>query len=106
MQERASYGIDDVYFAIKQLAMTTMRSELGKISLDQTFANRDIINEKIVAAINAASIKPWGTECLRYEIRDINPPANMKTAMGMEAEAERSTATLFVIGLDLSDTHF
>ena len=75
-------------FALSQLAQTTMRSELGKISLDKTFEERALLNEKIVESINKAA-EPWGIECLRYEIRDISPPQAVRAAMELEAEAER-----------------
>ncbi|XP_018468990.1 uncharacterized protein LOC108840661 [Raphanus sativus] len=84
----ASYGVENPVYAVVQLAQTTMRSELGKITLDKTFEERDTLNEKIVEAINVAA-KHWGLECLRYEIRDIMPPNGVKIAMEMQAEAER-----------------
>lgn len=84
----ASYGIGDAVFALIQLAQTTMRSEIGKLSLDKTFAERNTLNQAIVAAINAAA-GPWGVKCLRYEIRDITPPGAIRSAMEMQAEAER-----------------
>jgi regulator of protease activity HflC (stomatin/prohibitin superfamily) len=84
----ASYGVADPIFALSQLAQTTMRSELGKITLDKTFEERETLNLSIVASINQAA-KAWGTECLRYEIKDIVPPASVKTAMDSQAEAER-----------------
>jgi regulator of protease activity HflC (stomatin/prohibitin superfamily) len=84
----ASYGIGDAIYALIQLAQTTMRSEIGKLSLDKTFAERDTLNQAIVSAINAAA-GPWGVKCLRYEIRDITPPAAIRSAMEMQAEAER-----------------
>ena len=84
----ASYGIGDAVYALIQLAQTTMRSEIGKLSLDKTFAERDTLNQAIVSAINAAA-GPWGVKCLRYEIRDITPPAAIRSAMEMQAEAER-----------------
>ncbi|XP_004502783.1 uncharacterized protein [Cicer arietinum] len=84
----ASYGVENPLYAVIQLAQTTMRSELGKITLDKTFAERDTLNEKIVESINVAA-KSWGLECLRYEIRDISPPRGVKAAMEMQAEAER-----------------
>ncbi|CDY46788.1 BnaCnng14570D [Brassica napus] len=84
----ASYGVENPIYAVMQLAQTTMRSELGKITLDKTFEERDTLNEKIVAAINVAA-KDWGLECLRYEIRDIMPPNGVRVAMEMQAEAER-----------------
>ncbi|OIV96903.1 hypothetical protein TanjilG_00485 [Lupinus angustifolius] len=84
----ASYGVENPIYAVIQLAQTTMRSELGKITLDKTFEERDTLNEKIVESINVAA-KSWGLECLRYEIRDISPPRGVKAAMEMQAEAER-----------------
>lgn len=64
----ASYGVEDPEFAITQLAQTTMRSELGQISLDKVFRERESLNVSIVHAINKAS-EAWGITCLRYEIR-------------------------------------
>lgn len=84
----ASYGVENPLYAVIQLAQTTMRSELGKITLDKTFEERDTLNEKIVISINEAA-KDWGLQCLRYEIRDISPPRGVKAAMEMQAEAER-----------------
>ncbi|KAM0869393.1 hypothetical protein ACQ4PT_035685 [Festuca glaucescens] len=84
----ASYGVENPIFAVIQLAQTTMRSELGKITLDKTFEERDTLNVKIVMSINEAA-SDWGLKCLRYEIRDISPPIGVKKAMEMQAEAER-----------------
>ena len=85
---KASYGVENPIYAVSQLAQTTMRSEIGKISLDKTFEERDHLNARIVATINDAA-SAWGLECLRYEIRDILPPPGIKQAMEMQAEAER-----------------
>ncbi|CAH2042414.1 unnamed protein product, partial [Iphiclides podalirius] len=84
----ASYGVEDPEFAITQLAQTTMRSELGKISLDKVFRERESLNVSIVDAINKAS-EAWGIACLRYEIRDIKLPTRVHEAMQMQVEAER-----------------
>jgi len=86
--EKASYGVSDSIYALTQLAQTTMRSELGKISLDKCFEERESLNLNIVNAINSAALA-WGAEVLRYEIKDIVPPASVKAAMDMQAEAER-----------------
>lgn len=67
---RASYGVEDAEYAIIQLAQTTMRSELGKISLDKVFREREGLNVSIVDSINKAS-EAWGITCLRYEIRTL-----------------------------------
>ncbi|KAG5675746.1 hypothetical protein PVAND_005624 [Polypedilum vanderplanki] len=84
----ASYGVEDAEFAITQLAQTTMRSELGKMSLDKIFQERESLNVSIVEAINKAS-ESWGIQCLRYEIRDIKLPQRIHEAMQMQVEAER-----------------
>lgn len=86
--KNASYGVEDPLYAITQLAQTTMRSELGKITLDKTFEERESLNRNIVESINQAS-QSWGISCLRYEIRDISPPVSVKAAMDLQAEAER-----------------
>nr|GEV52775.1 stomatin-like protein 2, mitochondrial [Tanacetum cinerariifolium] len=86
--ELASYGVENPIYAVTQLAQTTMRSELGKITLDKTFEERATLNDKIVIAINEAA-KDWGLTCLRYEIKDINPPPVVQVAMERQAEAER-----------------
>lgn len=85
---QASYGVEDPQFAITQLAQTTMRSELGKIALDDVFRERDALNQNIVEAINSAATV-WGIRCLRYEIRDIQLPAKVRESMQMQVEAER-----------------
>ncbi|KAE8771887.1 Stomatin-like protein 2 [Hordeum vulgare] len=84
----ASYGIENPIYVVIQLAQTTMRSELGKITLDKTFEERDTLNYNIVKSINEAA-ETWGLKCLRYEIRDITPPDGVKKAMEMQVAAER-----------------
>lgn len=85
---KATYGVDDYIFAVTQLAQTTMRSELGKMELDKTFEERDLLNTNIVASINQAS-EPWGIQVLRYEIKDIVPPSSVMEAMEAQMKAER-----------------
>ena len=86
--EHASYGITDYAFAISQLAQTTLRSEIGKIDLDRTFEERSMINTNVVAELDKAS-DPWGVKVLRYEIKNINPPADVLGAMEKQMRAER-----------------
>lgn len=85
---KATYGVDDYIFAVTQLAQTTMRSELGKMELDKTFEERDVLNTNIVASINEAS-GPWGIQVMRYEIKDIIPPHSVMEAMEAQMKAER-----------------
>jgi regulator of protease activity HflC (stomatin/prohibitin superfamily) len=85
---KATYGVEDYVFAVTQLAQTTMRSELGKMELDKTFEERDILNTKIVTSINQAA-GPWGIQVMRYEIKDIVPPGSIMEAMEAQMKAER-----------------
>ncbi|KAM1029787.1 hypothetical protein FF1_042173 [Malus domestica] len=84
----ASYGVDNPINAAIQLAQTTMRIAIGKITLDKTFEERESLNDEIVTILNKAA-SAWGLECLRYEIKDITPPRAVREAMEMQAEAER-----------------
>ena len=86
--QRASYGIGDYIFAIGQLAQTTLRSEIGKIDLDRTFEERGTINTSVVMELDKAS-DPWGVKVLRYEIKNINPPQDVLSAMEKQMRAER-----------------
>lgn len=86
--ERASYGIGNYMFAISQLAQTTLRSEIGKIDLDRTFEERGAINANVVSELDKAS-DPWGVKVLRYEIKNINPPRDVLSAMEKQMRAER-----------------
>ena len=85
----ASYGIQDYMFATSQLAQTTLRSEIGKIELDRTFEERETINSQVVHAVDRAA-EPWGVKILRYEIKDIVPPASVKDALEKQMRAERT----------------
>jgi regulator of protease activity HflC (stomatin/prohibitin superfamily) len=87
--QKASYGIGNYHAAVISLAQTTMRSEIGKLALDDTFRERDKINDKIVHEIDKAS-EPWGIKFIRYEIRSIDPSANMLNTMEKQMEAERT----------------
>lgn len=84
----ASYGVSNPIYAITQLAQTTMRSEIGKLTMDQTFEEREALNHNIVQAINQAA-GTWGIQCMRYEIRNITPPTSVLQAMELQVAAER-----------------
>lgn len=86
--EKASYGIGEFKRASVNLAQTTMRSEIGKLDLDDTFSERDRVNENIVKEIDTAS-DPWGIKVLRYEIKNINPSSHVVDTMEKQMEAER-----------------
>jgi regulator of protease activity HflC (stomatin/prohibitin superfamily) len=86
---KASYGISDYRLATISLAQTTMRSEIGKLTLDDTFSEREKVNDSIVREIDKAS-EPWGIKMIRYEIRNIVPSKNMQDTMEKQMEAERN----------------
>ena len=85
---KASYGIGNYRAASINLAQTTMRSEIGKITLDETFSERDEINNNIVREIDKAS-DPWGIKMIRYEIMNITPSRRVIETMEQQMEAER-----------------
>lgn len=84
----ASYGVENPYYAVTQLAQTSMRSAIGKITMDRTFEEREVLNSQIVQTINEAA-STWGIQCMRYEIKDIKPPANVLKSMETQVAAER-----------------
>lgn len=84
-----SYGVEDAEYAISQLAQTTMRSEIGQLTLDHVLKERANLNLNITLAINEAA-QAWGVTCLRYEIRDIHAPEGVVAAMHRQVTAERS----------------
>jgi len=84
----ASYGVSDPIYAVQLLAQTTMRSEIGKLTLDKTFEERETLNANIVTAINQAA-QSWGIQCMRYEIKNITPPNSVLKAMELQMAADR-----------------
>lgn len=86
--QRASYGTSNYIIAITQLAQTTLRSVVGRMELDKTFEERDLINKSVVTAIDEAALN-WGVKVLRYEIKDLTPPALILQAMQQQITAER-----------------
>ncbi|MBL0720322.1 paraslipin [Piscinibacter sp. Jin2] len=85
---RASYGSSNYVAAITQLAQTTLRSVIGKMELDKTFEEREAINSAVVSALDEAALN-WGVKVLRYEIKDLTPPAEILRAMQQQITAER-----------------
>ena len=90
---RASYGASNDIIAISQLAQTSLRSVIGKLELDKTFEEREIINAQVVQAIDEAALN-WGVKVLRYEIKDLTPPKEILHAMQRQITAEREKRAL------------
>ena len=88
IRKMSAYGIDDYRFAASQLAMTSLRSAIGKITLDNTFEARETLNGQVVMALDEAAAN-WGIKVLRYEIKDIQPPRTVLEAMEKQMKAER-----------------
>ncbi len=86
--KKATYGIVDFKFALANLSTTTLRAEIGQLTLDQTLSSRDTLNRKILIAIDEASSK-WGVKTMRVELRDISVPMEIEKAMNLEMKAER-----------------
>lgn len=89
----ASYGSSNYIVAITQLAQTTLRSVVGKMELDKTFEERDMINQSVVSAIDESAMT-WGVKVLRYEIKDLTPPQIILQAMQAQITAEREKRAL------------
>lgn len=90
---RASYGSSNYIVAITQLAQTTLRSVIGRMELDRTFEERDVINSAVVQALDEAALN-WGVKVLRYEIKDLTPPAEILRSMQAQITAEREKRAL------------
>jgi len=84
----AAYGVANYRSAATQLAQTSLRSAIGKITLDKAFEERELINAEVVKAVDEAAA-PWGVKVMRFEIKDISPPESVKVAMEAQMTAER-----------------
>jgi regulator of protease activity HflC (stomatin/prohibitin superfamily) len=85
---KAFYGIEDLEFAISNLALTTLRSIMGRMTLDNSLSSRDKINAELLKILDEAT-DSWGTKITRVEIKDIVPPPDLQQAMTLQMKAER-----------------
>ena len=87
--------VEDFFFAISQLAQTTMRNAVGQVDLDELLSQRDRVSENIRSVIDKAS-DPWGIKVLNVELKDVILPEDMKRVIGKQAEAEREKRSLII----------
>lgn len=93
--EKAFLEVENFYYAVSQLAQTTMRNAVGQVDLDQLLSQRDKVSENIRDIIDKAS-DPWGIKVLNVELKDITLPEEMKRVIGKQAEAEREKRAIII----------
>jgi len=93
--EKAVLEVEDFYYAISQLAQTTMRNAVGQVDLDGLLSQRDRVSENIRKIIDDAS-DPWGIKVINVELKDIALPEEMKRVIGKQAEAEREKRAIII----------
>ena len=92
---KAVLEVENFFFAISQLAQTTMRNAVGQVDLDELLSQRDRVSESIRSVIDKAS-DPWGIKVLNVELKDVILPEDMKRVIGKQAEAEREKRSLII----------
>lgn len=93
--EKAIIEVEDFYYAVSQLAQTTMRNVVGEVNLDELLSNRDAIAEKIRSIVDKAT-EAWGIEVNSVELKDVTLPEEMKRVIGKQAEAEREKRSVII----------
>lgn len=93
--EKAILEVENFYYAISQLAQTTMRNAVGQVDLDDLLSQRDRVSESIRKIIDEAT-DPWGIKVLNVELKDITLPEEMKRVIGKQAEAEREKRAIII----------
>ncbi len=87
--------VEDFYYAVSQLAQTTMRNAVGQVDLDGLLSQRDRVSESIRTIVDKAT-DPWGIEVINVELKDITLPEEMKRVIGKQAEAEREKRAIII----------
>jgi len=93
--DKAILEVENFYYAISQLAQTTMRNVVGQVDLDELLSQRDRVSENIRKIIDDAT-DPWGIKVLNVELKDIVLPEEMKRVIGKQAEAEREKRAIII----------
>jgi regulator of protease activity HflC (stomatin/prohibitin superfamily) len=92
---KAILNVENFYYAMSQLAQTTMRNVVGQVELDELLSQRDIISDRIKGIVDAAS-DPWGIKVDNVELKDVSLPADMERTIGKQAEAERERRAVII----------
>jgi len=92
---KAVIEVENFYYAVSQLAQTTMRNAVGEVDLDKLLSSRDEVSERIKLVVDKAS-DPWGIKVESVELKDINLPEDMKRVIGKQAEAEREKRAVII----------
>lgn len=92
---KAVLEVEDIFYAVLQLAQTTMRNIVGEVTLDELLSQRTTISEKIEKIVDAATIN-WGVEVTTVELKDINLPPEMIRTIAKQAEAERERRAVII----------
>tara|TARA_Y100000310_G_C20613780_1_gene779479 strand:+ start:711 stop:1463 length:753 start_codon:yes stop_codon:yes gene_type:complete len=93
--EKAVLEVEDFFYAVSQLAQTTMRNAVGEVTLDELLANKAEVSEKIKKTVDAAS-DPWGIDVQSVELKDIILPESLKRTIAKVAEAEREKQAVII----------
>ena len=93
--KRAVLEVEDYFYAVSQLAQTTMRNAVGEVTLDELLANKSEVSEKIKKTVDNAS-DPWGIDVQTVELKDIVLPESLKRTIAKVAEAEREKQAVII----------
>lgn len=93
--EKAIIEVEDFYFAVSQLAQTTMRNIIGEVNLDELLSNREQVANRIKDIVDKATAI-WGIDVKSVELKDVTLPEEMKRVIGKQAEAEREKRAVII----------
>lgn len=93
--DKAVLEVEDFFYAVSQLAQTTMRNAVGQVDLDDLLSQRDRVSKNIRDIIEVAA-DPWGIDVISVELKDIVLPEEMKRVIGKQAEAEREKRSIII----------